>query len=155
MTVLPVSGHLVSELVATLKPFDQQLRVDAPLTQVESRSASSGTAAANDIVARANRPAPIVRREYIIMERSIGIWNEKNLLKKSQRGDCSSNRRAVRKERNEGLRMEAVLADLWTGRVYIRSDADHKFGTGDPSLIATALRDNRLSGPLVQDLYLL
>jgi hypothetical protein len=73
VTVLPVSGNLVSELVATLKPFCQQLRVVGPLTQVESRSMRSGTAAASEVVARANRPAPIVRREYITMESVIEI----------------------------------------------------------------------------------
>jgi hypothetical protein len=68
VTVFPVSGHLVSVLVATLNPFAQQLLVLGPLTQLESRSMSSGTAAASVVVARANRPAPIVRREYISIE---------------------------------------------------------------------------------------
>lgn len=109
MTVFPVSGNFVSELVATLKPFAQQLRVVGPLTQVESRSTSSGTAAARDVVARANRPAPIVLREYI-MEGWRGIRNEKNMLKRTQGGDCSSSNRC--KNRNEGVYMES-LVERW------------------------------------------
>ena len=66
MTVLPVSGNLLSELVETLKPLLQQLRVVGPFVQDESRWTISGTAAARDVDARANRPAPMVWSEYIM-----------------------------------------------------------------------------------------
>lgn len=62
----------------------------------------------------------------------------------------------IEKNRNEGV---LCMEDAWLNcgwlRVYIRSDTNHRLGTADPSLIAPALRDRCLSGPLVQDLYLL
>ena len=63
VTVLPVSGNLVVQSVATLKPLLQQLRVDGPFVQAESLS----TAIAREAEAKANRPAPTVFREYIMI----------------------------------------------------------------------------------------
>jgi hypothetical protein len=63
--VTPVSGNLLSELVATLYPLFQQLRVVGPLVQVESRSESSA-GAAKAVAASANRPAPIDREKNIM-----------------------------------------------------------------------------------------
>jgi hypothetical protein len=65
LRVTPVSGNLVSELVATLNPFFQQFRVDGPLVQALSLSCSSaGAARAVDV--SANRQAPIDREKNII-----------------------------------------------------------------------------------------